>query len=31
MRKKLIIDGHNLLFRAHWAFKKNINDYDNDE
>lgn len=31
MRKKLIIDGHNLLFRAHWAFKKNITDYGNDE
>lgn len=30
MRKKLIIDGHNLLFRAHWAFKKNITDYSND-
>lgn len=27
MRKKLIIDGNNLLHRAYWAYKKNLNDY----
>lgn len=30
MRKKLIIDGNNLLHRAHWAYKKNENDYNSD-
>lgn len=29
MRKKLIIDGNNLLHRAYWAFKKNEADYQN--
>lgn len=27
MRKKLIIDGNNLLHRAYWAFKKNESEY----
>ena len=27
MRKRLIIDGNNLLHRAFWAYKKNLGDY----
>lgn len=30
MRKKLIIDGNNLLHRAYWAYKKNETDYGGD-
>ena len=29
MRKKLIIDGHNLLHRAFWAYKKNAVEFNN--
>lgn len=30
MRKRLIIDGHNLLHRAFWAYKKNESEFKND-